>query len=59
MPEIISLAERKRARIAQNPYIIEKVVDGKIVECVNVDALPPQLLSRFLSLDDEEKAPQP
>ena len=40
MPEIICLAERKRARrISNNTQTIEKIVDGKIVKCVDLDVM--------------------
>lgn len=54
MPEIISLAERKRERTVHNPHIIEKIVDGEVIKCVNIDTPPPQLLSHFLATEEEE-----
>lgn len=60
MPEIVSLADRKRDRLTRNVQIIEKIVDGEIIKCVNIDMLPPELLPHFLAVEDEQKgAPQP
>jgi hypothetical protein len=52
MSEIISLIERKRDRLTRSVQIIEKVVDGKIIKCVNIDTLPPSLLPHFLADED-------
>jgi hypothetical protein len=60
MPKIVSLAERKRERVSRNVQIIRKIVDGEVVECINIDALPPPLLPYFLAIEPEQKdAPQP
>jgi len=56
MPEIICLAERKRARrIFNNTQIIEKVVDGKIVECVDLDAMTPSQRAAYFAAAEREK----
>jgi hypothetical protein len=54
MPEIISFAARKRQRLAHNVPIIEKIVDGQIVECVNLDGLSPSQLSAYFAAAERE-----
>jgi ABC-type transporter MlaC component len=48
MSNIVQLADRRRA-ISQNNQIIKKLVDGEIVECVNLDSLTPAELSKYFS----------
>jgi hypothetical protein len=55
MSEIISFVSRKRQRLAHNVPIIEKIVDGQIVECVNLDALSPSQLSAYFAAAECER----
>lgn len=48
MAEIISLEDRKRMKRHPDQQIIKKVVNGQIIECVNIDALPLELQSSYL-----------
>lgn len=57
MPEIICLAERKRARrISNNTQTIEKIVDGKIVKCVDLDAMNPSQRATYFAAAERESA---
>jgi hypothetical protein len=49
MPKVISLAERKSKRHFGDVQIIEKIVDGKRIECVNLDALAPAEREKYLA----------
>jgi hypothetical protein len=48
MAEIISFEDHKQQR-SRDSSIVEKVIDGEIVECVNVDALTAIEQQKFLS----------
>ena len=51
--EIIAFATRKpKIPRDNNLRIIRKVVDGEIIECVNIDELPPDQQSEYLALDE-------
>lgn len=59
MPEIISLAERKRGRerqISNNARNIQKIVDGKTVECVDLDAMNPSQRAIYFAAAERESA---
>lgn len=53
MSEIIKFEDRRnRPQPQRCPHpIIKKVVDGEVVECVDLDALPPEALSEYLRDD--------
>lgn len=48
---------RTRPRSAHASCIIQKVVNGELVECVNIDALSPRELVHFF-FQQENGAPQ-
>jgi hypothetical protein len=48
MGEIIRFEDRKSRKMA-NHTVIRKLVDGELIECVNVDVLTPAQLSRYFS----------
>jgi hypothetical protein len=50
MSDVIRLEDRKRKhpRLSDVP-IIKKIVDGEVVECVDIDALPPEQQNRFIA----------
>ena len=49
MAEIIQFEERRRDAALVGIPVIEKIVDGKIIECVDIDALPPSQRCHFIS----------
>jgi hypothetical protein len=49
MSEIIQFQPRKRKTSHGDCPIIEKIVDGKIIECVNVDDLTQIQRSKYFS----------
>ncbi len=49
MAEIIHFENRKRQNAADNCPIIEKVIDGEIVQYINLDTLTPSQYSMFFS----------
>jgi hypothetical protein len=51
MAEIIKLDDRKRRPQRERYPTIKKIVDGEIIECVNIDALPSESLSKFLATE--------
>jgi hypothetical protein len=55
MSEVIRLDERKSKTNKYGDYpIIRKIVDGEIIECVNLDALTPAQYAKYLSQFPEE-----
>ncbi len=57
MSKIVRLEDYRPKAIAGNYAIIEKLVNGKIVECVDVDALTPAQRSKFFSQQNGHGAP--
>jgi hypothetical protein len=55
MSEIVSLAERQRMRLTRHVQTIEKIVDGEVVKCVNIDLLPPSLVTHFVAVESEQE----
>lgn len=51
MSQVIRLVDRRRRR-PPDYAIVKKIVDGEIVECVDIDALPPDRISEFLAIED-------
>jgi hypothetical protein len=49
MAEIVQFEDRKRALRRSSAPIIEKVVDGKTVECLDFELLSPRELSQLLT----------
>jgi hypothetical protein len=55
MADIVQFAPRKRKPNSVDYPIITKVVDGKIVECVNVDALSLAQRARYFATSVPER----
>jgi hypothetical protein len=47
MSDVIQLKDRRRETKQKN--IIKKIVNGEVVECVNIDALTPDQFSKYFS----------
>jgi hypothetical protein len=47
MGEVVSLEERRRKTSEASYPIIRKVVDGEVIECVDVDALSPAQYAKW------------
>jgi hypothetical protein len=55
MSEIIRFADRKRERqIPNNAQTIVKFVDGKTVECVDLDAMSPSQRAAYFAAAEQE-----
>jgi hypothetical protein len=55
MSDVIQFEERRRAaNHCGNPVSIKKIVDGKTIECVNVDALTPDQLSKYFAQEADD-----
>jgi hypothetical protein len=54
MSEVVHLGDRKRKAHGNDYPIIKKIVDGEIIECVNLDALTPAQYKKYLSQFPEE-----
>jgi hypothetical protein len=51
MSQIIRLTDHRRRRPPEYA-IVKKIVDGEIIECVDIDALPPDRISEFLAIEE-------
>jgi hypothetical protein len=55
MSELIRLNEHQRSASKNRRYpIIQKIVDGELIECVNLDELTPAQYEKYLSQFPEE-----
>lgn len=50
MAEIVPFTRRKRGK---NIPTFEKIVDGEVIECVDVDALSPEQRAEFFRENEE------
>lgn len=56
MADIIRLEDRKYTLRRSSDGIIRKIVDGEIVECVNLDAMTPSQLAAYFAAAENETA---
>jgi hypothetical protein len=54
MANVIRLEDRRR-RANGDPPVIQKLVDGETVECVDVDALTPSQFEKFFAAASDHK----
>lgn len=49
MSDVIRFQDHKRKANNDDYPIIKKIVDGEVIECVNLDALSPAQYQKYLS----------